>query len=184
MQTTRIVERQTALVERVLIAAQLFARFQTFDDFLFMIHPFVCCLKIVVFILRREAMLPCLLTRITAFKHTLIQKSSLQCDWPSLLFRNLFVLVVVKRCVAIAKEFVMTLFLLLIDAFRKPRDIAPVLFNACSDIAHVLMVLFLEEDLAVYFVFKLCQLFWPNESFLFKCGAHLDLSNALYHIAA
>ena len=73
--------------------------------------------------------------------------------------------------------------LLLIDALRKPRNIASVLFDVCSDITHVLMVLFLEKDLCVYFVFQLCQLFWSNESFLFKCAAHLYLCDALYHVA-
>ena len=46
------------------------------------------------------------------------------------------------------------------------------------------MVLLLEKDLCVYFVFQLCQLLWSNESFLFKCAAHLYLSDALYHVAA
>ena len=78
----------------------------------------------------------------------------------------------------------MTLFLLLIDALSKPRNIAPVLFNVCSNNTHVLVVLLLEKDLCVYFVFELCQLFWPNESFLFKCTAHLYLCDTLYHIAA
>ena len=61
---------------------------------------------------------------------------------------------------------------------------ASVLLNVCSNIAHVLVVLFLEKYLSVYFVFQLCQLFWTNESFLFECSAHLYLSNALYDVAA
>ena len=61
---------------------------------------------------------------------------------------------------------------------------ASVLFDVCSNIAHVLVVLFLEKYLCVYFVFQLCQLFWSNESFLFKRSAHLYLCNALYDVAA
>ena len=77
----------------------------------------------------------------------------------------------------------MTFLFLLVNAFYELWNIAPILFDVGTNNTHILVVLFLEKNLGVYFVFNLCQLFWTQKYFLVESCSHLNLRYALNHIS-